>query len=64
MQVALAAEVTDSVGRDRDQRGRQVRLGYRSGHGELHASTTASPVTLERPRRRGTTEPSCLVATG
>ena len=57
MLAALAAEVTESLGVDRYQRGQQARLGYRNDHGELHVSTTAGPVALERPRLRGTTEP-------
>jgi putative transposase len=52
--------VTEFVGRDRYQRGQQARLGYRNGHGDLHVSTTAGPVVLERPRLRGTTEPFAL----
>jgi hypothetical protein len=58
MLAALAAEVTELVGRDPDQRGQQVRLGYRNGHGELHVRTTAGPVALERTRLR--TPPSRL----
>jgi hypothetical protein len=57
MQPALQAEVTELMGRNRDQRGQQARLGYRNGHGELHVSTIAGPVVLERPRLHGTTEP-------
>jgi Transposase, Mutator family len=53
---ALQADVTGFLGRDRHQRGQQVRPGYRNGHGELHVSTTAGPLVLERPRLRGTNE--------
>jgi putative transposase len=38
-------------------RGERDRAGYRNGHAELQVKTTAGPVTLERPKLRGTSEP-------
>jgi putative transposase len=57
MQAALEAEVTEFLGRDRYVRGQRDRVGYRNGHAELQVKTTPGPVTLERPKLRGTTEP-------
>jgi putative transposase len=57
MQAALEAEVTEFLGRDRYVRGERDRAGYRNGHAELQVKTTAGPVTLERPKLRGTSEP-------
>jgi putative transposase len=54
MQAALEAEVSEFLGRDRYARGERDRPGYRNGHAELTVKTTAGPVTLERPKLRGT----------
>jgi transposase-like protein len=58
LQAALEAEVTEFLGRDRYQRAAAVpdaRPGSRNGYREVTVKTTAGPVTLERPKLRGTT---------
>jgi hypothetical protein len=35
---AVEAEVTEFLGRDRDQSDQQARSGYRRGHAELHVT--------------------------
>nr|MDP9343786.1 IS256 family transposase [Actinomycetota bacterium] len=69
LQSALEAEVTEFLGRNRYERravARSARAGSRNGFGELTIKTTAGPVTLERPKLRGTTETfaSRLLGTG
>ena len=54
LQAALEAEVTQFLGRDRYARGERVRPGHRNGHAPATVKTTAGPVTLERPKLRGT----------
>jgi putative transposase len=59
MQAALAAEITEFLGRDRYQRAAacdDARSGSRNGYREVTVKTTAGPVTLARPKLRGTTE--------
>jgi putative transposase len=59
MQAALEAEVTEFLGRDRYQRAaacQDARPGSRNGYREVTVKTTAGPVTLARPKLRGTTE--------
>jgi putative transposase len=53
-QTALQAEVSVFLGRDRYQRGPSARPGYRNGHQPAPVRTTSGPVTLERPKLRGT----------
>jgi hypothetical protein len=58
MQAALEAEVTEFLGRDRYQRGAtapEAQAGSRNGYRPVTVKTTAGPVTLERPKLRGTT---------
>ena len=55
LQSALEAEVSVFLGRDRYQRDPDARPGYRNGHQAVTVKTTAGPVTLERPKLRGTT---------
>jgi putative transposase len=57
LQTALEAEVTEFLGRDRYARGERARAGHRNGHAELTVKTTAGPITLDRPKLRGTSEP-------
>ena len=57
LQTALEAEVTEFLGRDRYARGERARAGHRNGHAELTVKTTAGPITLERPKLRGTSQP-------
>jgi len=54
LQSALEAEVSVFLGRDRYQRDPSARPGYRNGHQPVTVKTTAGPVTLERPKLRGT----------
>ncbi len=59
MQAALEAEVTEFLGRDRYQRAAQAagaRPGSRNGYREVSVKSTAGPVTLARPKLRGTSE--------
>ncbi len=58
MQAALEAEVTEFLGRDRYQRAAaapEAQPGARNGYRPVTVKTTAGPVTLERPKLRGTT---------
>jgi putative transposase len=58
MQAALEAEVTEFLGRDRYQRAAaapDAQSGARNGYRPATVKTTAGPVTLERPKLRGTT---------
>jgi putative transposase len=54
LQTALEAEVSVFLGRDRYQRDPSARAGYRNGHQPVTVKTTAGPVTLKRPKLRGT----------
>lgn len=59
MQTALEAEVTEFLGRERYQRAAttpDAAEGSRNGHRPVTVKTTSGPVTLERPKLRGTTE--------
>ncbi len=59
LQTALEAEVTEFLCRNRYERrkaAKGARAGSRNGYGDLTVKTTAGPVTLKRPKLRGTTE--------
>ena len=59
LQSALEAEVAAFLGRDRYERAAScgdARAGMRNGYCPTTVKTTAGPVTLERPKLRGTTE--------
>lgn len=59
MRAALEAEVTEFLGRDRYARAavaEDARPGSRNGYRDVTVKTTAGPVTLARPKLRGTTE--------
>jgi transposase-like protein len=59
MQAALEAGITEFLGRGRYQRAAasgDARPGSRNGYREVTVKTTAGPVTLARPKLRGTTE--------
>jgi putative transposase len=59
IQTALEAEVEVFLGRARYQRAAEcpdARRGSRNGHCPATIKTTAGPVTVERPKLRGTTE--------
>lgn len=58
MQAALEAEVTEFLGRERYQRAAaclDANEGSRNGYRSVTVKTTTGPVTLERPKLRGTT---------
>ncbi len=56
LQTALEAEVSEFLGRERYARGDRARPGHRNGTTPLTVKTTAGPVTLDRPKLRGTDE--------
>ena len=59
IQTALEAEVEVFLGRARYQRSAAAedgRPGMRNGYGPATVKTTAGPVTIQRPKLRGTTE--------
>ena len=59
LQSAIEAEVTAFLGRERYERAagsEDARAGMRNGYCPTTVKTTAGPVTLERPKVRGTTE--------
>lgn len=56
VQAALDAEVTEWLGRDRFVRGDRDHAGLRNGSQPIAVKTTAGPVTIERPKLRGTDE--------
>lgn len=59
LQSALEAEVTAFLGRDRYERAaasEDPRAGMRNGYCPTTVKTTAGPITLSRPKVRGTTE--------
>nr|WP_301150391.1 transposase [Mycobacterium simiae] len=58
MQAALEAEITEFLGRERYQRSAtavDAQPGARNGYRVATVKTTAGPITLERPKLRGTT---------
>nr|WP_085241813.1 transposase [Mycobacterium europaeum] len=58
MQAALEAEVTEFLGRERYQRSAacpDANEGSRNGYRPVTVKATTGPVTLERPKLRGTT---------
>jgi transposase-like protein len=56
MQTAVEAEVTEFLGRERYSHGERAREGSRNGHCPTTIKTTAGPVTIDRPKLRGTDE--------
>jgi transposase-like protein len=59
IQTAVEAEVTEFLGRARYQRTahtEDARPGARNGYCPTTIKTTAGPVTIDRPKLRGTTE--------
>lgn len=59
LQTALETEVTEFLGRDRYQRreaAKPAKDGSRNGYSPVTIKTSSGPVTLERPKLRGTTE--------
>ena len=59
LQAALEAEITEHLGRERYARqagNDEAREGMRNGYCPTTIKTTAGPVTLQRPKLRGTTE--------
>jgi len=55
-QIAIEAEVTEFLGRERYARGERAREGSRNGYAPVTVKTTAGPVELSRPKLRGTDE--------
>jgi transposase-like protein len=56
-QVALEAEVTEFLGRDRYARDERDQDGLRNGYAPVTVKTTSGPITLQRPKLRGNPEP-------
>lgn len=59
LQTALETEVTEFLCRNRYERraaAKDAWAGSRNGYGDLAVKTTAGPVTLKRPKLRGTSE--------
>jgi len=59
LQSALETEVTEFLGRNRYERRRVARAakaGSRNGFAPFTVKSTAGPITLERPKLRGTTQ--------
>ncbi len=56
MQTAIEAEVTEFLGRERYAHGERARPGSRNGHCPTTLKSTTGPVTIERPKLRGTEE--------
>jgi transposase-like protein len=59
LQTALEAEVTEFLGRDRYERrvaSAEPTEGSRNGYSPVTIKTTAGPLTLKRPKLRGTTQ--------
>jgi putative transposase len=58
LQTALETEVTEFLGRNRYQRraaAKEATSGSRNGYSPVTIKSTAGPVTLQRPKLRGTT---------
>ena len=56
IQTAVESEVTEFFGRERYAHGDRVRPGSRNGHCPTTIKTTAGPITIDRPKLRGTDE--------
>ncbi len=56
MQTAIEAEVTEFLGRERYAHGERARAGSRNGHCPTTVKTTSGPITIERPKLRGSDE--------
>lgn len=56
MQAALEADVSQFLGRERYGHGERARDGSPNGYGHITVKTTAGPITLARPKLRGTEE--------
>src|SRR5579884_672942 len=56
-QAAFEAEISEFLGRERYGRGGRTHEGLRNGHAPLTVRTSAGPITLQRPKLRGTVEP-------
>src|SRR5215472_1317482 len=55
-QVALEAEVSEFLGRERYARGERSQEGLRNGYAPITVKTTSGPITLERPKLRANSE--------
>jgi len=56
MQTAIEAEVTEFLGRERYAHGERARPGSRNGHCPTTLKSTTGPLTIDRPKLRGTDE--------
>ena len=56
IQTAVESEITEFLGRERYAHGERARPGSRNGHCPTTIKTTAGPVTIDRPKLRGTDE--------
>lgn len=59
LQTALETEVTEALGRNRYERRQKAvdaQPGFRNGYSAMTVKTTAGPITLARPKIRGTHE--------
>jgi transposase-like protein len=56
-QVALEAEITEFLGRDRYARGEHAHEGSRNGYSAITVKTTSGPITMGRLKLRGNAEP-------
>ena len=56
MQTAIEAKVTELLGRERYAHGERAHAGSRNVHCPTTIKTTTGPVTIDRPKLRGTDE--------
>jgi putative transposase len=56
-QSAFEAEITEFLGRERYVRSERAHEGLRNGYSRVTVKTSAGPITVERPKLRGTDEP-------
>jgi transposase-like protein len=64
LQVALEAEVTEWLGRERYSHGDRDREGQRNGHRALRIKSTAGPIELARPKQLGSQHGADVLARG
>ena len=55
-QSAIEVEITEFLGRERHARGERAHHGLRNGYSPVTVKTSAGPITVERPKLRGTDE--------
>jgi transposase-like protein len=57
LQTAIEEQVEEFLGRGHYQRGARLRPGWRNGYESVTVKSEAGPLTLARPKLRGTEEP-------